>query len=87
MIDHEPHDHGQLLDPHHRRSDARMAAKMISLGVVSEERAANLLKAGIEFAEKAVSESDDRRYIAAMQIPLSIARLEIEREKLDRNVV
>ena len=88
MIDHEQHDddHGQLLDPHHRRSDARMVAQMISLGVVSEERAAGLLRAGIEFAEKAVIEDDERRYIAAMKIPLAVARLELERVKMDRNV-
>ena len=88
MIDHEhDEDHGELLDPHHRRSDARMVARMISLGVVDEERAASLLRAGIEFAEKAVTDNDERRYTAAMKIPLAVARLELEREKMDRNVV
>ena len=68
----------------HLRSDARLAARLLSLGVIPEEQAAALLKKGFGLA---ASSSTPRDYAAAMQVPLSVARLELEKEKLERGEV
>lgn len=58
------------------RSDSRMAARMLSLGVISEDRAKMLLVAGFELAEKAAVKENARAYKAAMSVPLTALRIE-----------
>lgn len=72
-----------LGDDHHNRADARMAARMISLGCVTPEKAALVLGASFALAAKAAKDGKAREYAAAMGVPLAAARLELERERLD----
>lgn len=68
-----------MADDHHRRADARMAAKIISLGVVSVEVAEYCLRGAFTLAVNALKEGDCRNYVAAMQVPLAAARVESDR--------
>lgn len=58
------------------RSDARLAARMISLGVVSVERAEQLLRDGFRLARISAKKQDARSWAACMKIPLELAKLE-----------
>ena len=60
-------------DSHHWRADQRMAARMLALGVISEDRAKMLLVKGFELAEKTES---PRGYASAMSVPLALLRIE-----------
>src|SRR5574343_474731 len=55
-------------NPRHTRSDGRLAARMISLGVVPEETAQALLEAGLSLAA--------RIYAACMLVAIEVAKLE-----------
>lgn len=69
--------------PDNLRSDARLAARMISLGVVPEEQAEALLKAGFALAAKMAQREDARSFASLMKIPIELARLEqAERHKM-----
>lgn len=59
------------------RSDSRMAARIISLGVVSEEVATECLRAGFMLAAHAATNRDIRGYSAAMSIVLKASELEL----------
>ena len=78
-------DRGELMgSDRHRRSDARMAARLISLGVIPEEQAKSLLIKGFGLAAASTTSRD---YASAMQIPLSVARLELEQLKIERDEI
>jgi hypothetical protein len=65
------------------RADARMAAQMIALGVISLERAQQLLKQGFILASKSAKKGDARGYAACMKIAIEVAKMEqAERHKL-----
>ncbi len=73
---------GELLcDPHHRRADARMAARLLSLGVMSDEQAAALLRGAAKLAANAATNGRSRDYAAAMKVLLAAAKLELEHAK------
>lgn len=63
------------------RSDARLAARIISLGVVPEEKAAKILGMAFDLASDAAKKNKAREYAAAMSIPIAAAKLEIELAK------
>lgn len=60
----------------HLRSDARMAAKLISLGVISLEQSESLLRAGFTLAAGCAKDNNARGYAACMKVVLEAARLE-----------
>jgi len=60
------------------RSDARLAVRMLSLGVVSEEQTETLLRSAFRLAAQAARSDDTRDYAAAMKVILAASRLEIE---------
>ncbi len=62
--------------PDNLRSDARLAARIISLGVVDEAQAAELLKQGMTLAKLKADEGDARGYSACMKIAIEAAKLE-----------
>ncbi len=65
------------------RSDARMAAQMISLGVIELEEAKELLKLGFGLAKAAALNGNERGFAACMKIGIEVAKLEqSERHKL-----
>lgn len=68
-------------DPHRLRGDARLAARLIAMGVVSEDQAATLLKQGHRLAVLAAQQNDTRAYRRCMQVVLACAGLE-QRERL-----
>lgn len=70
------------------RSDARLAARMISLGVISEDEAEELLKAGFALAKSSAKGDDARGYSACMKIALEVAKLaQAERHKfIDKQI-
>lgn len=75
---------GLLDDPHHLRADARLAAKMCSLGVVSEDVAASLLKKLFLVAHKAADENDKRALASLVTALGRITKLEqTERQALN----
>ncbi|MCC7254289.1 hypothetical protein, partial [Hyphomicrobium sp.] len=64
------------------RADARLAANMISLGVVSEQQASALLRRGFALASRSARNGDARGYAACMKIAIECAKLEqAERHK------
>jgi len=65
-----------LSDPGHLRGDARLAARLISLGVVTEERAAALLRRAFALAEGSADSGNVRDFAACMRIPIEAAKLE-----------
>ena len=69
-----------LEDPHHARANARMAARLISLGVVSQDVVEAVLKRAFVLAGQT---GKPRDYAAVMGVPIAAARLEMERERLD----
>ena len=75
-----------VFDPHHARAEARMAARILSLGVISEEQAAQLLRGAARLAANAVNQSRPRDYAAAMKVILAAAKLELEHAGLERLV-
>lgn len=75
---------GLLDDPHHLRADARLAARMCSLGVVSEDVAASLLKKLFLVAHKAADEGDKRALASLVTALGRIAKLEQTERKLSR---
>jgi mannose/fructose/N-acetylgalactosamine-specific phosphotransferase system component IIC len=72
-----------LGDPNHNRADARMAARIISLGVVPEEKVAAVLGQAFVLAARAAKDNKSREYAAAMSVPLATAKLVLEREKFE----
>lgn len=64
-----------MIRPNHIRGDANTAAKLISLGVVSEEQARALLEAGYSLAARAASQNQTREYAACMRIIVAVAKL------------
>lgn len=75
-----------VFDPHHTRADARMAARILSLDVISEEQAAQLLRGAAKLAANAVNQNRPRDYAAAMKVILAAAKLELEYAGLERLV-
>ncbi len=73
---------GLLCDPHHQRADARMAARLLSLGVMSDEQAAALLRGAAKLAANAAANGRSRDYAAAMKVLLTAGKLELEHAKL-----
>ena len=69
---------GMCTDFRSLRSDSRLAARMLSLGVVSEETAAKLIRRGFAMAAKS---RVPRNYKAAMSVPLAMVALE-QKERL-----
>lgn len=57
------------------RSDARLAARMISLGVIPLDEAEELLKAGFRLAMTSAQSDDPRGYAACMKIAIEVAKL------------
>ena len=72
-----------LARPDNYRSDLRLAARMIGLGVVDVETAKSLLVQSFDLAAAANS---SRVYAAAMLVPVAMARLELNVKKHDRVV-
>lgn len=65
------------------RSDAKLASRMISLGVVTEGQIDRLFRKGMRLAGKRADAGDARGYAACMSIPIAAARLaQNERHKL-----
>lgn len=58
------------------RSDARMAARMITLGVIGLDQAQKLLRQGLVLASKSAKRGDARGYSACMKIAIELAKLE-----------
>lgn len=71
-----PEGDGGLIRPNHVRSDSRLVARMISLGVVSEEVAKEVLASGFGLAARAIQAGKGRDYAAVMRIMLEAAKLE-----------
>lgn len=65
---------GALLEPSRIRSDSRMVARLMSLGVVSEEQAAAVLKKAFVLAAKAETA---REYGSAMRVITTAAQVEL----------
>lgn len=57
------------------RSDARLAARMISLGVIPLDEAEELLKAGFQLAKSSALSDDPRGYAACMKVAIEVAKL------------
>lgn len=74
-----------FLDRRDFASDARTVVQMISLGVVEERRAADLLKRMFDRVED--TEVSNRDLAAFAKVFLAAAKLGIEVEKLDRPVL
>lgn len=72
------HTRDLLTIPGQVRSDARLAARMISLGVVSTEQTESLLRIAFRLAAEAGTEHDTRKYAACMKVILAAAKLELE---------
>lgn len=75
-----------VFDPHHVRPNARMAARILSLGVISEEQLAALLRGAAKLATNVVNQNRPRDYAAAMKVMLAAAKLELEHAGLERPV-
>jgi hypothetical protein len=58
------------------RGDARLAARILSLGVVPEETVKKLLRLSFSMAAECAEAKDVRGYSACMAIPLAVAKLE-----------
>src|SRR3990167_261948 len=74
---------GELFDPHRTKQDARLAARILSCGVVTEEQAAKVLAGAFRLGAQAVQDGSARDYGAAMRVPAAIAKLEMDRERLE----
>lgn len=61
-----------------------MILKMLSLGVISEEKISELLAKGFELAEKSAERGDARGYSACMKIAMEAAKLEQNERKADK---
>lgn len=74
--------------PDNIRSDARLAARMISLGVLPIEKAEGLLRKGFRLAWQSAQSGKAREYAACMKIAIEAAKLaQNERHKvLDKSV-
>jgi hypothetical protein len=70
------------------RSDARLAARMIANGVVTLDRAEELLRDGMNLAGDCAQAKDPRGYSACMKIAIEVAKLaQAERHKfLDKTI-
>ena len=66
---------GGLLESRRKRGDARLIARMLSLGVVSPSRVRDLLRKGFDLAESCAGDGDARGYSACMKIVLTAAKL------------
>lgn len=73
-----------LCDPHHVRSDARLAARILSLGVVSEEDVAKLLVRGVKLAGRMAAKDKAREFAAVMGVYIAAAKLELETKRDER---
>jgi hypothetical protein len=73
-----------LEDKRHHRSDAKLAARLIASGVVTEEMAELVLKRAFTLAGKTMG---PREYAAAMGVPIKVAQLVMARERLDMEKV
>jgi hypothetical protein len=71
-----------VFNPHHVRAEARI----LSLGVISEEQSAALLRGAAKLAANAVNQNRPRDYAAAMKVMLAAAKLELEHAGLERLV-
>jgi hypothetical protein len=65
-----------LSDPKHLRADARLIAKMISLGVVDEERARTLLTKLFDLADDPKISKSPRALATIVRALVNVARLE-----------
>lgn len=63
-------------DPHHLRADARLASALISLGVISPERAKSLLRKAVELAEDCAEAKNSRAFCSLMRTVTDIVKLE-----------
>lgn len=62
----------------HLRSDARLAKRILSLGVVPEEKIASLLRKGAKLASRCAGKGDARGYGAVMGVFVAAAKLELQ---------
>lgn len=69
---------GMCTDFKSLRSDSRLAIRMLSLGVVPEALAAELIRKGFDLAKQS---KQPRNYKAAMSVPLAMVALE-QKERL-----
>lgn len=65
-------------DPHHLRGDARMVARLMSLGVISQEQSEHILKEAFRLAAEAADKGNVRHFISLCRLAQSGAKLEIE---------
>ncbi len=66
---------GLLQDPGRVRGDAKLIARMVSLGVVSPKRARDLLRKAYDLAEKCADAGEAREFAALLKVILSAAKL------------
>ena len=66
---------GLLCDPGRVRGDARMIARMVSLGVVSPKRARDLLRKAYDLAERCADAGEAREFAALLKVILGAAKL------------
>jgi hypothetical protein len=67
------------------RSDARLAARLISLNVVPVDTTERVLAASFDLAAKAADGNKPRKYARVMGVPIAVARLaQSERLGYDR---
>lgn len=62
----------------HLRSDARLAARILSLGVVEEGQIAMLLRAGVGLAASCAKAGNARGYSAIMSVFIAAAKVELQ---------
>ena len=67
-----------LKDDHHLRADCRLASRLLSLGVVSDEKAEELYRLAMEGAQQAAAAGNWRNYNACMRTLQAGSKLEIE---------
>ncbi len=67
---------GPVIEKHSFRVDCRRAAALISLGVVSADRAREILAQGLRMAEASGKAHRPREWAAIMKVVLAVADLE-----------
>ena len=77
-----------LADNGHLRAESRKAARLISLGVIDEEQAKQILAAGFSLAAGAAARNECRNYAAVMKVFVAVAQLErnAEPQQIDVNL-
>lgn len=65
-----------LTDPRHQRADARMAARLFSLGIISEDQAKQIISAGFGMLAAAAAEGHKRNYCRLYKLILDTVEME-----------